>query len=91
MEFPHKLPNGNQVLSTTHPPFMIDAEHLETVRLVDEDQATALLPAGAEEGSSSPRPSGSADSTQREDAMPAAGFLTVRQDRGPVQPIPEMT
>ena len=40
VDFLHKLSKDNQVLYTTHSPFMIDAEHLETVRPVYEDPAT---------------------------------------------------
>ncbi len=37
VEFLRRLSKDNQVLYTSHSPFMIDAEHLETVRPVHED------------------------------------------------------
>jgi hypothetical protein len=40
VEFLHKLSEGNQVIYTTHSPFMIDADHLELVRPVYEDPST---------------------------------------------------
>jgi hypothetical protein len=40
VEFLHTLSHENPVIYTTHSPFMIDAEHLETVRPVYEDRAT---------------------------------------------------
>lgn len=40
VEFLQKVSKNNQVVYTTHSPFMIDAERLETVRPVYEDAAT---------------------------------------------------
>jgi hypothetical protein len=40
VEFLQKMSKDNQVVYTTHSPFMIDAERLETVRPVYEDAAT---------------------------------------------------
>ncbi|MBP2322622.1 putative ATPase [Kibdelosporangium banguiense] len=40
VEFLRKLSKDNQVLYSSHSPFMIDAEHLETVRPVYEDPTT---------------------------------------------------
>jgi hypothetical protein len=37
VEFLRKISKDNQVIYTSHSPFMIDAEHLETVRPVHED------------------------------------------------------
>lgn len=38
VKFLEKLSNANQVLYTTHSPFMIDGDHLERVRIVYEDE-----------------------------------------------------
>ena len=40
VEFLRTLTEGNQVIYTTHSPFMIDADHLETVRPVYEEPGT---------------------------------------------------
>lgn len=40
VEFLRTIAGDNQVIYTTHSPFMIDADHLETVRPVYEDQVT---------------------------------------------------
>lgn len=40
VEFLQKVSKDNQIVYTTHSPFMVDAEHLETIRPVYEDAAT---------------------------------------------------
>jgi len=40
VEFLRKLSEGNQVIYTAHSPFMVDADHLETVRPVYEEPGT---------------------------------------------------
>ena len=39
VEFLNKISNDNQLLYTTHSPFMIDGDHLENVKIVYEDEA----------------------------------------------------
>lgn len=38
VEFLYKLSNENQLLYTTHSAFMLDADHLESIRIVTEDE-----------------------------------------------------
>lgn len=38
VEFLNKISNKNQLLYTTHSPFMIDGEHLENIKIVYEDE-----------------------------------------------------
>ena len=38
VEFLNKISNDNQLLYTTHSPFMIDGDHLENVKIVFEDK-----------------------------------------------------
>lgn len=40
IEFLRKITDGNQVIYSTHSPFMIDGEHLEEIRPVYEDKTT---------------------------------------------------
>lgn len=46
LEFLQKLSKDNQVIYSSHSPFMIDAEHLETVRPVYEDPVTGSTKIG---------------------------------------------
>jgi AAA ATPase domain len=46
VEFLRTISKDNQVVYTTHSPFMIDADHLETVRPVYEDQVTGSTKIG---------------------------------------------
>jgi len=39
VEFLNKISNDNQLLYTTHSPFMIDGDHLENVKIVYEDES----------------------------------------------------